>query len=196
MQKRGEQRRRAIVDAATELFGRHGYRGTGLAVIAEHAGITPSAVIHHFGSKEGLLRAVLDAHDARAAARLSRHVGKGVRGLVDALLDDAEDTQRHMHLSTLHATLQAEHLTAGPGDEVRERFLQRSRILRQAMADVLRGGIDSGEITDCPDPDATAAELLAFQEGALIVWRLDPERTDLRALYETHLRHLIAQTGG
>jgi hypothetical protein len=25
------------------------------------------------------------------------------------------------------------------------------------------------------DPEATAAEILAFQEGALILWRLDPD---------------------
>lgn len=193
VQKRGEQRRRLIVDAAIELFAKQGYRGAGLAAIAEQAGITPSAIIHHFGSKEGLLRAVLDEHDARSAARLSQHAGKGVRGLVDALLDNAEHMQRNVHLATLHATLQVEYLQADPGSEVRERFLQRSRLLRQAMADIVGTGVRSGELSDCPDPDATAAEILAFQEGALILWRLDPQNTNLRALYETYLRHLTSQ---
>lgn len=190
MQKRGEQRRRLIIDAAIELFGRQGYRGTGVAAIAQEAGITASAVIHHFGSKEGLLRAVLDEYDARSAARLSQYVGEGVQGLVEALLDNAEHMQRNVHLATLHATLQAEHLEAEPGNEVRERFLLRSRQLRRAMAGILRAGVQTGELADCPDPDATAAEILAFQEGALVLWRLDPENTDLRQLYATHLRRL------
>jgi AcrR family transcriptional regulator len=194
VQKRGEQRRRLIIDAAIELFGRQGYRGTGLAAIAQQADITPSAVIHHFGSKEGLLRAVLDEYDARSAARLSQYGGKGVRGLIDALLDNAEHMQRNVHLATLHATLQAEHLEAGPGNEVRDRFLQRSRHLRRAMADILRTGVRTGELANCPNPDATAAEILAFQEGALILWRLDPDNTDLRGLYETHLGHLTSHT--
>ena len=193
MQKRGEERRRLIVDAALELFARQGYRGTGLAAIARQAGITPSAVIHHFGSKEGLLRAVLDEHDARSAARLSHHVGAGVRGLVDALLDNADHMRRNVHLATLHATLQAEHLPAGPGDEVHDRFLRRSRRLRQAMADILRAGVRGGELAGCPDPEAAAAEILAFQEGALVLWRLDPETVDLRALYETYLRRLLPE---
>ncbi|WP_211246449.1 TetR/AcrR family transcriptional regulator [Amycolatopsis taiwanensis] len=191
MQKRGEQRRRLIIDAAIDLFGRQGYRGTGLAAIAQRAGITPSAVIHHFGSKEGLLRAVLDEHDARSAERLSQYVGKGVRGLIDALLDNAEHMRRHIHLATLHATLQAEHLAADPGNEVRDRFLQRSRQLRRAMANILRTAIRTGELANCPDPEAVAAEILAFQEGALILWRLDPGDIDLRALYQTHLGRLI-----
>lgn len=84
------QRRRAILDAAIDIFGRQGYQGTGLSAIAQDAGITASAIIHHFGSKEGLLRAVLDEHDARSAARLSAHVSRGVTGLADALLDNAD----------------------------------------------------------------------------------------------------------
>lgn len=190
MQQRGEQRRRLIVDAAIEAFGRHGYPGAGLAAIASRAGVTSSAVIHHFGSKEGLLRAVLDEHDARSAARLSNYVGKGVRGLIDALLDNTDYMQRNVHLATLHAALQAGHLAADPGDEVRDRFLRRSRHLREAIADILRGAAENGELTGCPDPDATAAEIIAFQEGALILWRLDPGSTDLRVLYETYLRRL------
>jgi AcrR family transcriptional regulator len=182
VQQRGVQRRRAILDAAIDLFGRQGYQGTGLSAIAQEAGITASAIIHHFGSKEGLLRAVLDEHDARSAARLSAHVGRGVTGLVDALLDNADHMTHNVHLATLHATLQAEHLAAGPDDHVHDRFLRRSRLLRQAMADILRAGVAAGELTQCPDPDATATEILAFQEGALILWRLDPDRTDLRTL--------------
>ena len=38
-----------------------------------------------------------------------------------------------------------------------------------------------------------AAEILAFQEGALVLWRLDPETVDLRALYETYLRRLLPE---
>jgi AcrR family transcriptional regulator len=194
VQKRGAQRRRAILEAAIELFGRQGYQGTGLSAIAQEAGITASAITHHFGSKEGLLRAVLDEHDARSAARLSAHAGRGVTGLIDALLDNADHMTRNVHLATLHTTLQAEHLEAGPGDHVRERFLQRSRLLRQAMAEILSAGIADGELPACLDPNATAAEILAFQEGALILWRLDPDNTGLRMLYEHFVRRLLPGT--
>lgn len=130
MQQRGVQRRRAILDAAIDLFGRQGYQGTGLSAIAQEAGITASAIIHHFGSKEGLLRAVLDEHDARSAARLSAHVGRGVTGLVDALLDNADHMARNVHLATLHTTLQAEHLAAGPEDRDTLEKAQKGRAAR------------------------------------------------------------------
>ncbi|MFD7653730.1 TetR/AcrR family transcriptional regulator [Actinosynnema sp. NPDC059797] len=173
MQKRGVERRRAMVDAAIELFGRHGYAATGVAAVAERAGVTPSAVIHHFGSKDNLLQAVLDEFDARAAARLGA-VPETLDDLKAALLADADHTMRHRGLATLHAVLQAEHL-ARPGG-VRERFLRRNRVLRRAFARFL-------------DEDR-AAELVAFLEGALVLWLLDPEAVDLRALYGNYLRRL------
>ncbi|MER5263625.1 helix-turn-helix domain-containing protein [Actinosynnema sp. NPDC002837] len=174
MQQRGVERRRALVDAAIELFGRQGYAGTGVAAIAARAGVTPSAVIHHFGSKENLLKAVLDEFDARAAARVAEHADQGVEGLKAALLSDADYTVEHKGLATLHAVLQAEHLAAD--NDVRTRFLTRNRALRQAFAHRLGA--------------ERATELVAFLEGALTLWLLDPETVDLRALYEGYLRRL------
>ncbi|MDX3658289.1 helix-turn-helix domain containing protein [Streptomyces sp. ID05-26A] len=168
VQQRGVERRREIVDAAIELFGANGYAGTGVAAIAKKAGVTPSAVIHHFGSKENLLRAVLDEFDARAAARVTGSE------LVQALLDDAEHTMAHKGLATLHTVLQAEHLARD--DEITRRFRARNRVLRGHFAGVL------GE--------AAALELIAFLEGALTVWLLDPETTDLRAMYARYLSRL------
>lgn len=168
MQRRGVERRREIVDAAIELFGANGFAGTGVAAIAKKAGVTPSAVIHHFGSKENLLKAVLDEFDARSAAR----VGSG--DLVQALLDDAEYTMAHKGLATLHTVLQAEHLARD--DDVTRRFRERNRVLRGHFARVL------GE--------AAAVELIAFLEGALTVWLLDPETTDLREMYARYLSRL------
>jgi len=168
VQQRGVKRRREIVDAAIELFGTNGYAGTGVAAIAKKAGVTPSAVIHHFGTKENLLKAVLDEFDSRAAARIT------TADLVQALLDDADYTMRHKGLATLHTVLQAEHLARD--DEITERFRARNRLLRGHFAKTL------GE--------AAATELIAFLEGALTVWLLDPEQTDLRAMYARYLSNL------
>src|SRR5260370_36093380 len=45
-----------IRDAAIDQFAQHGF-AVGLRTIAEAAGVSAALVIHHFGSKEGLLRA-------------------------------------------------------------------------------------------------------------------------------------------
>lgn len=50
----------AIVDAARRLFAQKGYTTVGVREIAAEAGINSALVRRYFGSKEGLLRAVLE----------------------------------------------------------------------------------------------------------------------------------------
>ncbi len=49
-----EATRKAILDAAEELFICHGPQATSLSRIAKSAGVTKSLIHHHFGSKEEL----------------------------------------------------------------------------------------------------------------------------------------------
>lgn len=51
--------RESLLDAAEELFGRRGFEGASTRAITRAAGTSLSAVNYHFGSKEGLLRAIL-----------------------------------------------------------------------------------------------------------------------------------------
>lgn len=48
-----------ILDAAEELFGRDGFAATSLRKVTELATVNLAAVNYHFGSKEGLLEAVI-----------------------------------------------------------------------------------------------------------------------------------------
>ncbi|MDX1511985.1 MAG: TetR family transcriptional regulator [Nitriliruptorales bacterium] len=49
-----------VLDAAEFLFAEHGFEGASVRDITERARAGVAAVNYHFGSKEGLLRAVLD----------------------------------------------------------------------------------------------------------------------------------------
>ncbi len=51
-----------IIAAATELFLRDGYTNTNLEQVAAAAGVTKPTVYSHFGSKEGLLLSITQAH--------------------------------------------------------------------------------------------------------------------------------------
>jgi AcrR family transcriptional regulator len=48
------------VDAAIDVFGRHGYHGTSIRDIAERAGLSSAALYHHFSSKQDLLFQIMD----------------------------------------------------------------------------------------------------------------------------------------
>lgn len=58
-ERRAETRRR-LLDAAAQLFAEQGVDGVSVDAVADAAGRTSGAVYDHFGSKHGLLMAVLD----------------------------------------------------------------------------------------------------------------------------------------
>jgi AcrR family transcriptional regulator len=66
--------RSRILKVALGLFAAHGYDATGVQEIVAMAGVTKPTLYHYFGSKRGLLDALLDEyvsgflHDLRAAA--------------------------------------------------------------------------------------------------------------------------------
>jgi AcrR family transcriptional regulator len=59
-QEQARQTRRAIVDAARELFLDRGYAGTTIGAVAEAAGVSVETVYKTFGNKAGLVKGVFD----------------------------------------------------------------------------------------------------------------------------------------
>jgi AcrR family transcriptional regulator len=49
-----------ILDAAEKLFSRHGFAATSLRMLTKEAGVNLAAVNYHFGSKEELIKAVIE----------------------------------------------------------------------------------------------------------------------------------------
>lgn len=56
-----EATRAALVKAAVSVFSEHGYDGGSVRLITERAQANQAAINYHFGGKEGLYRAVLEA---------------------------------------------------------------------------------------------------------------------------------------
>lgn len=95
-----DRTREAILQAASRLFARQGYEATTMAQIASAAGVARGTPSYFFGSKEGLWKAVLEAHSRaamevvpRALARLAEvsGVGERIAALVDSCLEFAEE---------------------------------------------------------------------------------------------------------
>jgi AcrR family transcriptional regulator len=53
--------RAALLAAAAEEFARHGPKGARIQAIVQRAGVNERMIYHHFGSKDGLYAAVLEA---------------------------------------------------------------------------------------------------------------------------------------
>jgi AcrR family transcriptional regulator len=58
-QQQGEQSREMILDATERLMATRGYAATSISDIRKACGLPPSSIYWHFGSKEGVLAAVM-----------------------------------------------------------------------------------------------------------------------------------------
>lgn len=147
---KGEQTRRAILDAAIARFGRDGYRATSVAEIAREAGVGGTVAYAYFANKDALFEAALD-EDAAAV------ISEGVTAIL-------EDPEGHEWRQTLILTLVdaverhplARRVMAGLEPHVTDRMLELPALaeLRKAVADRLRTDQLAGLVRHDIDPDS------------------------------------------
>ena len=95
--ERGRATREALISAARELFGAHGFDGTSIDAVLAAASVARGALYHHFATKTELFDAVLEretialALAVGKAARPTREPLAGLRAGCDAFLRLALD---------------------------------------------------------------------------------------------------------
>lgn len=88
-----EEARRLILDTAQELIARSGPEGLRLQEIAAAAGISHPLILHHFGSREGLVRALVQEAVAELRDKLIAAMISG-ESLLEQQLDQVFDAYR------------------------------------------------------------------------------------------------------
>ena len=151
-----------ILDAATELFGERGFARTTIRQIAERARANSALIYYYFGSKTGLLDALVSAIQAAVQANLQRAMG--VEGTPRQKLERFIRLQVELlrRRSPLLRILLRELLDQnGVASTTMRRALEPNIAL---LAEVLREGAEAGEFRRV-DPQLAARTLI----GSLLV---------------------------
>ena len=183
-QERSERSQRALIDAATSLFAERGYRGTSVQAIGARAGVSRGSIFWHFGSKEGLLWAVVErAFESWEAEVLVPDVGEatGIEAVRRALAAHRRFLTERAEELRLFYVLLFEAL--GPRPELALEFAKLHGRLRDMSVPWIKQAIDSGEMR--ADVDATAVVILITGAlgGIAYQWLLDPGGFDLDRTY-------------
>src|SRR5215475_12262407 len=96
--RRGVKSRERVLDAAERIMAEHGFEAATLARVVEEAGIPMSSVYHYFGSKDGILLAVMERGAARFFADLpdlSRQAGRPAEHLATVMSAATRTLERH-----------------------------------------------------------------------------------------------------
>ena len=180
-QLQGENSREQILDATEKLMATRGYAATSISHIREACGLPPSSIYYHFGSKDGVLAAVME----RGAKRFFTAIPSWQAA------DDKPETRL---IAT--AGLLAQH-----PDFLRLFYLlSLERNDHPAVADVVRRVRDTAimgfrDVITHLLPDGTppvkakrvVAELTAFavaySDGVFFAGHLEPDATDVARMY-------------
>lgn len=164
----GRARQREILEAATEVFAQDGYRGGSLRDIAGAIGVSPGAILHHFGSKEQLLVAVLEDRDQHSGDTVMQYMRSG--HVIDGIRCIVIDNERSPGLMRLYTTLAAEAVnTEHPAHHY---FVDRYATLTRFIVEALeREGYEAPAGQSFED---IASLILSAIDGLQLQWLLTP----------------------
>ncbi len=189
-----------ILAAAKRLFASQGYEATSTMAIARLAGTSESQMMKHFGSKEGLLEAILD---------------EGWKSMAVAL---SEIDELPAGVKKLMAMLEVVLTTLGDDPDLKELFrLEGRRVRREGRRVVLSPGYlkfvgmvdevlhqmkDAGTLKPDLNPEAVRSAIMGITEGMMRDQVLSHRRefpanyvdADFRRIFELALHAVTLKT--
>jgi len=175
----GDDRRRQIVDAVLDLLAEVGESGVSTPAIAERLGVAQSAIFKHFRSKADIWAAVTEALGAQVGARVERAfatpTAPAIRysAILEAYLSAAQD------LPAIPALLFGAEVQSQRVSPLRETIRRRFGLLRAALADAARAGVEAGALGAGLDVEAFADLGVTLAQGLLVAWQLSERRLDM-----------------
>lgn len=160
---KGEQTRRAVLEAAIGRFGREGYRATSVADVARDAGVGGTVPYAYFPNKEALFLAAIDEDAARLIDQaVPRALDEPVSGWPQKMIRAAVEALEQRPL--------ARRILGGLEPEVTARVLEIPALeeLRKTAAERLRADQACGRARPDMDPAATAGGVVTIMLSLLM----------------------------
>src|SRR2546421_951753 len=166
--RRGVRSRELVLDAAERVMAEQGFEAATLARVVGEAGIPMSSVYHYYGSKDGILLAVMERGAERFFTDLpdwNHRIGRPAAHLATVLSTAAQTLERHPNFLRLLIVFALQPPSGGGGEveivvaRVRRLGLDR---LREQIA------IAFGDDPDSPVTIRLARIALATIDGAFV----------------------------
>lgn len=170
-----------ILDAAERLVAERGYTAASISLISKASGLPASSIYWHFGSKEGLLAAVVERAAARWLRAQARWLSLG-GDLPGFLRASGEAVAEHPDFVRLLMMLMLDQRDGMPA--AREAMRTVWRDVEGRVRRVLAESFGLGSTRrDAELAERLARFLMAAIDGALIDSQIDPEGTPIPDLF-------------
>ena len=178
--KRGRKTRERILTAARELLAESGSGSVTMEKIGEKAGVANCSIVWHFGSKENLFLEIFDDvvdEFEKAFASYSSPRGNPMDMLKRFLFDYADLILAYPELHIIfYSYVFNGKITGKSGDRIRTMYDGYRRMVAERVKDFLP-----------VDPENIASALIALIDGMFIQWYVDPDRVEIKKVFETFL---------
>ena len=154
-----------ILNAAKRLFASQGYEATSTMAIARLAGTSESQMMKHFGSKEGLLEAILDEGWKSMAPALNNIIAMpdgnpkllAMLHLVLKTLNEDPDLKELFLLEGRRIRREGRHVVLSPG------YIDFVHLVDSVLAKMKEAGLLRPEVS----PHAVRSAIMGMTEGML-----------------------------
>lgn len=162
--------RERLVESARALLWERGYVGTSPKTIQQRAEAGQGSMYHHFAGKEDLALAAIrrTAEEIRAGVDAQLSIPGTAVERITAYLRRERDVLRGCPIGRL---TQDPEVIANPA--LRAPVEETFTWLRTRLAEVIREGMDGGELEPALDPATTASAIVATMQGGYVLARAD-----------------------
>jgi len=189
-QRRGEETRNRILEAAVECFAQHGYDGTGVAEICRRAGVTKGGFYHHFPGKQALFLELIDRWLGGLDAQLAAACAE-TDTVPETLLQMARMAGQVFQAAHGQLPMFLEFWSNASRDQkVWEATIAPYRWYQDFFSGMIEDGIAEGSLRPV-DPETAALVVVSLAVGLMLQGLLDPQGADWGQVTEEGVKMLL-----
>ncbi|HHU05279.1 MAG TPA: TetR/AcrR family transcriptional regulator [Clostridiales bacterium] len=184
---------RKLFDSAAVLFSKYEFDDVTVDAIVESAGVAKGTFYLYFKSKDALIAAFLLDYVSRLDAEYKRHLDSQPRGasasdlllsLTEKIADMVTGAIGYNRMKTAYKVMLAH-------DVNMDTITGYNRFLYEISADVIRRGIENGELQSSLSPDVLARHYVTAIRGICYEWCIRYPDFDLKEHALTHVRIML-----
>lgn len=164
-----EQFRLEVLDVALRLVADHGYDAATLQLMADEVGRSKAGLLHHFGSRDDLLLAIIQHRDAVNRAKFP--VEPALRASMKLVAHNATVPGLVALFTVMAALAAADSEPTGRREYFSERYERTRRGFERQLEQAQREGSVRADV----GADRLAALVVAAMDGLQVQWLLDPD---------------------
>ncbi len=190
MQKRSQETRANILNAAQSLFAQNGYDATGVADICQEAGVSKGSFYYHFPSKQALFLELLDEWLSGLDVQLNL-LRQNDQSAPDSLIAMTSVLPLVFQSAGNHLQMFLEFwIQASRDATIWEATIAPYHRYQTLFASLIEEGITEGSLEPV-DTQLTAQVIVSFAVGLLLQGLLDPQGADWEKVAKQGIQYLM-----